>query len=71
VGHTIPLKPLVDNQALFWVTQRGKLVKAPKTIKTCPFKASRSPKEGWPHDDFGHFDLSPLDQFWELVSKGL
>jgi hypothetical protein len=62
----IPLKPSMDDQVLSWVAQGGELAKVPKTVRSCPFKASRPPKEGWPQDDSSHFDLSDLDQLWEL-----
>jgi hypothetical protein len=41
-----------------------------KIIRSCPFKASRPLREGWPQDDLGHVDISPLDQLWELILKG-
>jgi hypothetical protein len=69
VEGTIPLKPSTNDQALSWVIQGGKLAKVPRTIRSCPFKTSRLPKEGWPWDNLGCLNLSPLDQLWELVPK--
>jgi hypothetical protein len=60
----------MDNYALFWDAKEDKPAKAPRTIRSCPFKASRPPKEGWLGDDSGCFGLSPLDQLWELVLEG-
>jgi hypothetical protein len=53
----IPLQPSMDNQALSWVAQGGELAKVLGTIKSCPFKSSRLPREGWPGDDSGSFQL--------------
>jgi hypothetical protein len=43
----------------------------PKMIRSCPFKPMRPVKEGWPWDDLGCPGLSPWEQLWELILKGL
>jgi len=59
----------MNDQVLSWVTQGGELAKVRK-VKSCPFKALRLPREGWPQDDLGRLSLSPWDQLWELVLEG-
>lgn len=65
--NSIPLKPSTNDQVMSWVAHGGELAKVPRKIRSCPFKALRSLREGWPRDNSGHFGLSPLDQLWELV----
>ncbi len=67
---TIPLKPSTNNQVLSLVTQGGELAKVRK-VKSCPFKALRSPREGWPQDDLGRLGLSPWDGSWSRKAPEL
>jgi hypothetical protein len=70
VGH-YPFKTLNKQLSVVRGQPKGGWpIKALERIRSCPFKTSRPPEEGWPQNKMLSWLKSSLDQLQELVPQG-